>query len=103
MPQLPDSAWPCFTLAEMALTIYLNSKPKNPGRNLAVEANTATQSLQNMNVTCRPLPTRPSHYVGGVLQSLMAFLGTDAGKRLQPSAQQEVAEVCRCICMLHCC
>ncbi|KAA6427855.1 MAG: conserved oligomeric Golgi complex subunit 2-like [Trebouxia sp. A1-2] len=43
-------------------------------------------------MTARPLPTRPSHYVGGVLQPLRAFLGTDAGKRLQPSAQQEVAE-----------
>jgi len=54
-------------------------------------------------VTCRPLPTRPSHYVGGVLQPLRAFLGTDAGKHLQPAAQQEVAEVGRCICVLHCC
>lgn len=43
-------------------------------------------------MTARPLPTRPSHYVGGVLQPLRAFLGTDAGKSLQPSAQQEVAE-----------
>lgn len=43
-------------------------------------------------MTARPLPTRPSHYVGGVLQPLRAFLGTDAGKCLQPSAQQEVAE-----------
>ncbi|DBA94077.1 TPA: hypothetical protein ACH3X1_001724 [Trebouxia sp. C0004] len=54
-------------------------------------------------MTARPLPTRPSHYVGGVLQPLRAFLATDAGKRLQPSAQQEVAEVCRCMCLLHCC
>ncbi|KAL0048278.1 hypothetical protein WJX82_011732 [Trebouxia sp. C0006] len=43
-------------------------------------------------MTARPLPTRPSHYVGGVLQPLRAFLGTDAGKHLQPAAQQEVAE-----------
>ncbi len=56
-----------------------------------------------MDVRCRPLPTRPSHYVGGVLQPLRAFLGTDAGKRLQPSAQQEVAEVGKCMCVLHCC
>ena len=42
---------------------------------------------------CRPLPTRPSPYVGGVLQALRAFLDTDAGKRLEPSAQQELAQV----------
>ena len=42
---------------------------------------------------CRPLPTRPSHYASGVLQPLRAFLDTDAGKQLQPSAQEELAQV----------
>ena len=44
--------------------------------------------------TCRPVPTRPSHYASGVLQPLKAFLDTDAGKRLQPFAQEELARVC---------
>lgn len=47
---------------------------------------------------CRPVPTRPSHYASGVLQPLRAFLDTDAGKRLQPSAQEELAQVCCCAC-----
>lgn len=43
-------------------------------------------------MTARPLPTRPSHYASGVLQPLRAFLDTDAGKRLQPSTQEELAQ-----------
>ena len=42
---------------------------------------------------CRPVPTRPSHYASGVLQPLRALLDTDAGKRLQPLAQEELAQV----------
>ena len=51
-------------------------------------------------MVCRPLPTRPSHYVGGVLQPLRAFLDADAGKCLQPSAQQELAQVSCLICLV---
>lgn len=42
-------------------------------------------------MTARPLPTKPSHYVAGVLQPLRAFLDTEAGKHLLPSAQQELS------------
>ena len=45
---------------------------------------------------CSPVPTRPSHYASGVLQPLRAFLDTDAGKGLQRSAQEELAQVCCC-------
>ena len=41
----------------------------------------------------RPLPSRPSHYVGGILQALAAFLDTQAARSLRDAARLEVAEV----------
>ena len=41
---------------------------------------------------CRPLPTRPSHYVAGILAPLSAYLEDPAASALQPEPRQQIAE-----------
>ncbi|KAK9806115.1 hypothetical protein WJX72_002159 [[Myrmecia] bisecta] len=43
-------------------------------------------------MTARPEPTRPSHYVAGVVAALDAFLGTPAAAQLQRPARQQIIQ-----------
>ncbi len=46
-------------------------------------------------MTTRPVPTKASHYVGGVLAPLQAFLDGSPARRLAPGARADVVQVRR--------
>ncbi len=45
-------------------------------------------------MTTRPRPTRPSHYLGSLLQPLQSLLDAPPASDLQQAAQAEIIQVC---------